>query len=209
MNRCYVTSLCVALLVLVFAAAGAAWATTYPAYTCTELVGVPNGNTAAPAAQGQSLLSNGTVIGQSAYQFANPTTVPTYYLCSWNSAGTRTAIANVGPNLWNAFGDGSGQYAASLSVEFYVWNGSSLVPTGNSNLATGIDFNGIEPKWIVRGGPRGRQPSPGLGLRPQYQHLLFLRPERFDGHHCQFQRVRGRLQRRGRQRLRRLHLERS
>ncbi len=160
MNRCYVTSLCVALLVLVFAAAGAAWATTYPAYTCTELVGVPNGNTAAPAAQGQSLLSNGTVIGQSAYQFANPTTVPTYYLCSWNSAGTRTAIANVGPNLWNAFGDGSGQYAASLSVEFYVWNGSSLVPTGNSNLATGIDFNGMSQNGLCVGDHVEGSPAP-------------------------------------------------
>ena len=130
---------------------GATW---YPGYYTTELVGVANGNSAAPAAEGQSLLSNGTVIGQSSYQYAVPLNVPTWYICSWNASGAMTSAFNGGSNVWNAFGDGSGQIAASLSITFDVWNGTSFAPTGNPNLATGIDFNGMSRKWIVRGGPR-------------------------------------------------------
>jgi hypothetical protein len=64
-----------------------------------------------------------------------------------------TPIYNAGNTLWATFGDASGQIAASLSTAFYVWNGSSLVLTGNSALgvSSGIDFNGMSQNGLCVG----------------------------------------------------------
>ena len=58
MNR-YLTNLCVVLVL--FAAVTSASATSYPGYTCTELVGLTYGG--GPNAWAGTLLPNGTVIG--------------------------------------------------------------------------------------------------------------------------------------------------
>ncbi len=149
MNRCYLTSLCVAFVV--FAATGLARAT--PLYTCTELVGLTNGNSAAPEAQGRSQLSNGTVVGQSAYQYASPTIVPHWWLCSWDAAGNRTTIGDGGSTVWNIYGDGAGQYAASFGSSMGFWNGTSFPVSSNPNLGagSGADLNGMSQNGLTVG----------------------------------------------------------
>ena len=152
MNRYLAITLC-ALRRSYSQPAAAAWATTYPAYTCREVVGIASG-TQAKNATGESLMANGSVYGES---IVPGTTV--YYLCSWSPTGTLTEIDNAGSSLWASFGDASGQIAASLSTTFYIWNGTSLVLTGNSNLCrVGNRFQRHEPQRVVHRGPRGEKP---------------------------------------------------
>ncbi len=128
MNR-YLTNLCVVLFL--FVAVAAASATPYPAYTCTELVGLNWDGT--PNAYGGSLLTNGTVVGETIS--GGGVGLPNYSLCSWNSGGTMTVYSSGStPAVQNVWGDDAGQYVINANdVELY--SGGTYVPVGNSNMS--------------------------------------------------------------------------
>ena len=143
MNR-YLTALCV--VSLLFAAAATAPATTYPAYTCTELVGLTWDGT--PNAYGGSLLTNGTVIGETVS--GSGMGFPNYFVSSWNSSGTRFTISSgTTPLVDNVWGDDAGQIVINNGTD-WVWNGSiytaissSNLPTSSANATYGVSDGGL------------------------------------------------------------------
>ncbi len=132
---------------LVLIAAGTAWAGA-PGYYVTELVGLldggtPQGNSSVPNAYPGSLLSNGTVVGESVSHAYGSPGLPSYNLCSWNSSGQVTVVYSSGstPVLWNAWGDDAGQYVVNAEgVE--VYSGGTYVPVGNSNMTAPYGMGG-------------------------------------------------------------------
>ena len=130
MNR-LVTTLSVALLV--FAAAAAALAT--PLYTCIPLQVYP-----ISGSHGWSLLSNGTVVGNSDdwWSSQNPTNPPQSWPTTWNSSGVPTPIGSggVGETVNPVCGDDSARYAFSSSSGINVWNGLSWNLITNPTLAS-------------------------------------------------------------------------
>ena len=86
----------------VSAASSAAWATTYPAYTCSEVVGIASG-TQAKNATGESLMPNGSVYGE--WIVPGTTVYSLQLVAHWK---TLTEIDNAGSSLWASFGDAFG-----------------------------------------------------------------------------------------------------
>ena len=137
MNRHFLTTLSVALLV--FAATGAAWAT---GYTCVPLQVYP-----ISGSHGWSLLSNGTVVGNSDdwWTSLNPTNPPQSWPTTWNSSGIPTPIGagGVGATVNPVCGDDYGRYAYSSSGGIYVWNGTSWALTVAGGGLDGETENGL------------------------------------------------------------------
>ena len=149
MNR-YLPALWAALFA--FAAVSAASAASYPAYTCTELIGYSLSTSGTPtSACGWNLLPNGTVIGESTYQSPNPTNLPVVYLESWNSSGVKTDIYNCGTvTVKYDFGDSSGRVAAVLagaSSGVYLYSNGTFAPIsqamGNNYVIAAMSPNGL------------------------------------------------------------------
>ena len=160
MNR-YVTSFCAALLVLT---AVSAWATTYPAYTCTYLKGYSDNTnqTSNFNSYGETLLPNGTVIGLSTWQPPSGTELPENNLVSWTSSGTMTNVYNFETSsITNAFGDTSGRYVApqvnvpgygSSAAGLYTYIGGTLSRVSQSALhGTNINLEGMTQNGLAAG----------------------------------------------------------
>ena len=128
MNR-YLTNLCVVLVL--FAAVTSASATSYPGYTCTELVGLTYGG--GPNAWAGTLLPNGTVIGGTEWA-GRGMGPPTYSLCTWTSSGAFTNVYTADNPIEYVWGDNAGHIVADQQGAVYVWNGTTYAETGNSNL---------------------------------------------------------------------------
>ena len=143
---------------LAMAAAGLAWGGA-PGYYCTELVG--DSNTYPPTAvtnsYGGSLLSNGTVIGETRDQGPGfPAPLPINCLASWNPSGTLTTVYTGldTDDYENVFGDGSGRLAvggtaganANRTFGVFLYSGGTLSPIAQlqgSNALIGMSQNGL------------------------------------------------------------------
>jgi hypothetical protein len=150
MNR-YATALCAALVV--FVTVGAAWATSlYPGYTCTPLATFPTniyGTTV--NSYGETLLSNGTVIGMAEYQAPIGTSFPQTELITWKSNGSMASAVDYGiwGNVYNTMGDGS-VLALNGESKFYIYSGGTA--TSVPQLAGGgLVVGGMSPSGLVGG----------------------------------------------------------
>ncbi len=131
---------------LTLVVAGSAWAA--PGYYVTELAGLSYTYppTATTNADGQSLLSNGTVIGETISQTATSGGIADCFLSSWNGSGNRTDVYFTFNLVSNVWGDDGGQFVANQGGTVYVWNGTTYATTGNSNLS------GTSPYGVSGGG---------------------------------------------------------
>ena len=160
---------------LAIAVAASAWAGA-PGYYCTEQVGLSNTYPASVTnAYGETLLPNGTVIGETVYQ-PYPLQLPSDYLVSWSNSGpmstwgtmtticTGTTVQGVGSSLLsiaNCFGDASGQLAVNNTTYLVggpttginVYSGGTLsaisqsAMEGSSVNLVGMSQNGLIAGW--------------------------------------------------------------
>ena len=135
---------------LILGAAGPAWGA--PGYYVTDLAGLSYTYppTATTNADGQSLLANGTVIGETISQTASSGGLPYYFLSSWNGSGSRTDVYSTFYPVSNVWGDDAGQFVANQQGTVHVWNGTTYATTGNSNL-TGTSPYGVSGGGLVFG----------------------------------------------------------
>ena len=139
---------------------GATW---YPGYYTAALPGITSYIPASP--QAWSLLSNGTVIGDSQdIQIGSvngmPPTFPYTEAVSWTVNGSTATMNDIGPVIGvgagisdYVYGDDYGRYAAQFGASVYLWNGSAFVKSSNSNLAEGAWLYGETENGLLFGTP--------------------------------------------------------
>jgi hypothetical protein len=143
----------IAAIGLAMALAGLAWAGA-PGYYCTELVGLSDsGSLGATNAYGETLLSNGTVIGESVtlpadclMSWANSGAMPTWGAMTEIYAGTPTPGGGNLMEVENIFGDADGRVGVAKSSGISLYSGGTLSPISQlqgSVLLTGMSQNGL------------------------------------------------------------------
>jgi hypothetical protein len=142
-----------AVLILGLILGAAASASGAPGYYVTELAGrsYTYPPTATTNADGESLLANGTVIGETIGNTATSGGLANSYLSSWNSSGIRTDVYYTFNLVSNVWGDNAGQFVANQADTVYVWNGTTYAATGNANLS-GTTPYGMSQGGLVFGG---------------------------------------------------------
>ena len=158
---------------LTLVVAGSAWAA--PGYYVTELAGLSYTYppTATTNADGQSLLSNGTVIGETISQTATSGGIADCFLSSWNGSGNRTDVYFTFNLVSNVWGDDGGQFVANQGGTVYVLERNHV--RDNRQFQSERDF-ALRREWRRIGVRRKRRFHPVLGLRPRHGQILQLRP---------------------------------
>ena len=156
-----VTTVCVALSM--FAIAGAAFATSYPGYTCYTLPGCNFANQIS-GAQAWSLLPNGTVIGDTTDVQIKTGGLPGFpytEACTWSISNGQVVTTQMGDvaglnasgnsvdSAPAVYGDSQGRYAVSIDNvgPIGLWNGTSFTSLApySSNLQRGGGLYGETP----------------------------------------------------------------